>query len=103
MKFLGKVRSGFSPVLIVVIVVAVGLVGLLGYVAYDRFVANNDDSSEVVEQSAVADDMADITTAGPEEVTNTADLDEALTTLDKITADETTDDVGVVTKEVSEF
>lgn len=101
MKFVSKNQYGFSPVILIVCVIAIGVIGALGYVVYDRFIDSDD--SVVVEQSSVAEDMETITTSAPEEIVDTSDLDEAMSALDQITDSETTEDVDLITEQVSEF
>ena len=102
MKLTSTARHGFSLTMIIALVLSVGIVGLLGYVAYDRFIAVDTDS-QVVEQSAVAEDMEAVTTSVPDEIVDTADLDEAISSLDKVTDTETEDDVDLISSEVDAF
>jgi hypothetical protein len=101
MKFNNKNNCGFSSIMIIAIVVLVGVVGTLGYVAYDRFIANPD--SAIVEQSVTADDVNAVTASGPEAVNNTADLDQAITTLNQVTDTQDTQDSDLITSQLSEF
>lgn len=95
-------QHGFSLGIVVVLALVVGLVGLVGYVAYDRFVASDADT-QVVEQSAVAEDVEAVATSVPDEITDTRDLDSALTSLDQVTTDETEEDLNIISSELSEF
>ncbi len=100
MSINNKIQSGFSALIIAVVIVVVALVGALGYVAYDKFIAIDQNT---IEQSAVADDMKSVTTAEPAKVVDSADLDEAISTLDQITDSETSADAALIDEQVSEF
>lgn len=100
MKYIDKKNSGFSAMLIITIIAAVVVVGLVGYVVYDRFIGNGSAKNE---QSLVADDMNSVTSSIPNEIVESSDIDKAIDALDKITNDETMEDVDLITKQVSEF
>lgn len=93
-----KSQNGFSALIIVVVIVVIALLGALGYVAYDTFFAQ-----KVTEQSSVADDMDAVTKSEPGVVTDSADLDEAISTLDQISDTETSGDINLIEQQVSEF
>lgn len=98
MKLIRKNQQGFSPAIIILVVLVIGVIGALGYVAYDRFIVNN-----VAEQSAVATDVDVVTESAPEEIVDTSDLDEAISSLDKITDSETTEDIDAIDAQLEEF
>jgi hypothetical protein len=99
MSIYNRIQNGFSALILAVVIVVIALVGALGYVAYDKFIATD----KVTEQSAVADDMDSVTTTEPAKVVDSADLDEAISTLDQITDSETSADVNLIDEQVSEF
>lgn len=102
MRFNYKNQLGSLPIILVIAAAVIALVGFLGYVAYDRFIVG-DKAVVITEQSAVADDMKTVTESVPVGVTDIADLDEAITVLNQITDDETTQDVNIIDEQTAAF
>lgn len=97
---LNKKQNGFSIVEMLIAVVVVVVIGALGYVAYDRFIVNNK-SSEVVEQSPVADDVGDVDSV-PVVVESSDDLNEIEGLLDGLDTS-AGDDSALIDGELDNF